>query len=209
MFARDRNLSGIAFDLYQRYGLLEGAAAFFTQPGARLRVLDAGGCTPVLWPGFRSLASEVLPDALAVTVDVQAGTGLANYVQGSVLELPFANGYFDLVCAFDMLEHLPHAKRVPALRELLRVSRDGLLICFPFDSEENRRAEELLTGFLSQYEPGPLPQLEEHREFGLPKRGEVSDFLRSTAFPWSRSDTATPMLAVDDAGLPCAPASRR
>jgi GT2 family glycosyltransferase len=181
--ASGQNLTGIAFDLYERYSLLERAGAFFARSGSALRVLDVGGHTPVLWPGFRSLASEILPGAFAVTIDVQAGCGLANYVQGSASRLPFSDGRFDLVCAFDTLEHIPQEQRAPALREMLRVSRDGLFLCFPFDSEENRRAEEMLTGFLSQYEAGPLPQLEEHRKFGLPKREEILENLRSLGSP--------------------------
>jgi ubiquinone/menaquinone biosynthesis C-methylase UbiE len=42
-------------------------------------------------------------------------------VQGSVLDLPFADNQFDLVCAFDVIEHVEDDKR--AVEELYRVCK--------------------------------------------------------------------------------------
>jgi SAM-dependent methyltransferase len=43
--------------------------------------------------------------------------------QGSVLELPYADGYFDLACSFSVFEHLREYKK--ALREVARVLQPG------------------------------------------------------------------------------------
>jgi SAM-dependent methyltransferase len=52
-------------------------------------------------------------------------------VVGSVIKLPFDNSSFDIVCAFQVLEHLPYDDSVKALNELLRVSKHSVIISLP------------------------------------------------------------------------------
>lgn len=49
----------------------------------------------------------------------------------SVLELPFEDGQFDMVCCFETLEHLPFEQFDRALDELRRVSSRYVLISLP------------------------------------------------------------------------------
>lgn len=60
------------------------------------------------------IADDLLPDVVA---DVTA--------------LPFNEGSFDVVCAFEVLEHLPFEKFDLALTELARVSRRKVLLSLP------------------------------------------------------------------------------
>jgi SAM-dependent methyltransferase len=50
---------------------------------------------------------------------------------GSVLELPFEAGAFDMTCCFETLEHLPWDVFVPAVRELKRVAGRFVLLSLP------------------------------------------------------------------------------
>ncbi len=52
-------------------------------------------------------------------------------VLGDVLALPFDDSTFDVVCAFEVLEHLPWEKFDLALNQLFRVSRSSVLISLP------------------------------------------------------------------------------
>lgn len=50
---------------------------------------------------------------------------------GSAMALPFADNTYDVVCAFQMLEHLPYADSLKSFREMARVSRQHIVISLP------------------------------------------------------------------------------
>ncbi len=173
----DEPLAGVSFDLYERYALLGGIAPLFSAGTDRLRLLDVGGHTPVLWEGFRSMASAVVPEARVVVADIETAPGVADYVCGSCAALPFPDGAFDLVCSFDMLEHVQPERRAACLLEMLRVTADGLYVVFPSDSPSNRAAEDMLRDFLEASLKAPLPALLEHKQYGLPDAEAVRSVL--------------------------------
>jgi len=177
-------LPEIAFDLFERYSLLEQIARAFRPADSGYRVLDVGGHTPAFWPGFSSLAGAVIPDASVAVLDMQATADLANYVRASGFALPFCDGAFDLVCSMDTLEHIPSDRRATFLAELLRVTRDGLYLAFPFDSASNRWAESLVLEYTRVELGEPVPALLEHREFGLPGRDAVNAIFAGQPNAW-------------------------
>jgi ubiquinone/menaquinone biosynthesis C-methylase UbiE len=63
----------------------------------------------------------------------RAGTKLAgiDFTSGSIYDLPFADGTFELVLCTDLLEHLDDPKR--AMHELVRVSKRWVLISVPYN----------------------------------------------------------------------------
>jgi GT2 family glycosyltransferase len=164
-------LKELAFDFYERYILLEPIEKIFRPREAPYQVLDVGGHAPAFWPGFSSIAGTLIPGASVAVVDV----GLA---------LPFPDESFDLVCSLDTLEHLPGEDRPAFLAELLRVTRDGLYVAFPFDSASNRRAESILVEYASEVLNDPVPALLEHRQFGLPDRARIDGLLAGGPYPW-------------------------
>jgi 2-polyprenyl-3-methyl-5-hydroxy-6-metoxy-1,4-benzoquinol methylase len=50
---------------------------------------------------------------------------------GSATALPFADGRYDVVCAFQVLEHLPYERALAAFAEMVRVARRHVVISLP------------------------------------------------------------------------------
>ncbi len=180
-----RQLQEISFDLFERYGLLEHIGQFFRPQGSTYRVLDVGGCGAAFWPGFTSLAGVLIPHASVVVVDISLASGLENYVRASGVHLPFRDRTFDLVCALDTLVHIPSEYRAAFLAEMLRVSRDGLYVSFPFDSASNRWAESIVVEFANTVLKDPIPALLENRRRGLPDRDSVARLFSQTSHSWT------------------------
>jgi SAM-dependent methyltransferase len=49
----------------------------------------------------------------------------------SVFNMPFDDGAFDVVCAFQMLEHLPFDQSLDAFREMARISKKAVVVSLP------------------------------------------------------------------------------
>ena len=50
---------------------------------------------------------------------------------GSATAMPFSDGSYDVVCAFQMLEHLPYEAALQTFGEMARVSRSHVIISLP------------------------------------------------------------------------------
>lgn len=84
-------------------------------------------------------------------------------VTGSVLKLPFADGTFDVVACFEVLEHLPYEDFSKALSEIWRVSRRGAVLSVPDHSAVYRVDIELpLFGEIRKLVPHPFPRAVPH-----------------------------------------------
>lgn len=55
-------------------------------------------------------------------------------ILGSVDNIPLKKNSFDLVCAFQILEHLPFNLFEKSLKELARVSKENVLISLPYSN---------------------------------------------------------------------------
>src|SRR5256712_10646303 len=92
-------------------------------------------------------------------------------VQASVTQLPFRDASFRGVVSIDMLEHIPKHLRQQAIRELFRVSKDLVVIGFPYGELSSRfdqraLAEETHKGvgpsWRGEHVPKRLPHTEKH-----------------------------------------------
>ena len=111
-------------------------------------------------PGLRPR----LPIAGTHFLDVSGGAlaRLRDYgglpAQSDVSALPYRDATFDLVCAFDIVEHVEDDQQI--LRELGRVSRAGAAIVFSVPLDPRRwSAFDELVGHVRRYDAAELPDL--------------------------------------------------
>jgi SAM-dependent methyltransferase len=101
------------------------------------RVLDIG-CGQGWYTTFlRELGYDVTP--IDPVRRVEDSRRLPGFVRASLPHLPFADGCFDTVLVFDVLEHVP--QEAEALRELRRVTRRRVILSVPNEDD----------GFLPNY----------------------------------------------------------
>jgi SAM-dependent methyltransferase len=102
---------------------------------APARVLDVGCGEGIVAERFARLLSEATilgVDADDVRLRIaweRRGLGNLSFATASAYDLPFGEASFDLVCAFEVLEHLERPR--DALAEMARVSRQSLLVSVP------------------------------------------------------------------------------
>ena len=157
----------LPFDQYQRYRLVADLLGQLRGAGPRkapLAVLDVGGRTALL-------RRFLLRDKITL-VDMEPSDedGL---VLGDGGRLPFQDGSFDVVTAFDTLEHVPPRHRESFVSECRRVARRWVVLAGPYEAERVVEAEETLKRFLRDKLGIEHRYLNEHREHGLPDRAAV------------------------------------
>lgn len=160
-------LLALPFDQYQRYKLIQEVVARL-DPRGEPAILDVGG-----WPGT---LQRFLPEARVVIADMQGH--LPNMVRADGAALPFADNRFDLVVSSDTFEHIAPARRARFVGELLRVSRDAIVLGAPFDRPEVRAAEAVFREAVREKYPASYGFIEEHAEYGLPDLDETLGLLR-------------------------------
>lgn len=143
-------------------------------PSGRVQILDVGS-------GASGLASALRWPV--VSVDVQFPQGLSRQspmlrVKATADHLPFRERSFEAVVSMDVLEHIPHGRRIPLVREMFRVARYLVVIGFPFGPEsagfdEWALSEERNRGIRLEWR-------EEHVRHGVPGV-EVESGIRAIA----------------------------
>jgi len=174
----------LPFDQHQRYRAITQIADAVRSSLRQtpLTVLDVGGY-------FRTrLGQSILPLSRFLPQDSVAAVDLVierldNYAVASGLALPFSDAAFDLAVSCDALEHVVPECRAAFVQEILRVARWSAVIIAPFDSEANRRAEQMLDSYMRSQ--GVLnPQLQEHLRNGLPSLERLRKLLSEHNLPF-------------------------
>jgi SAM-dependent methyltransferase len=108
---------------------------------------------PGLCPRLPIAGTHFLDMSPVVVERLTANGGIA--FSGDIGTLPFREGAFDLVCAFDVIEHVEDDRRV--FGELSRVLKDEGLLVFSVPLHPNRWTEfDRVVGHARRYEPSDL-----------------------------------------------------
>ncbi len=158
----------LPFDQYQRYRLVADLLGTLRTDKKPLSVLDVGGRTAVL--------RSFLPHDKVFLVDVEPSRE-PGLVLGDGSRLPFADRSFDVVAAFDTLEHVPPPARAAFVAECARVARRWVVLAGPYRSPEVDEAETLLQRFLRDKLGVEHRYLDEHRHNGLPDMAATTAVL--------------------------------
>ena len=119
----DKNAYG-----FERYVGIDRWASYHYQ----LREIFAQKPDSVLEIGVGDrIVGNVLKDHGVAYTSADIAEDLLPDVVADVTALPFADASFDVVCAFEVLEHLPFEHFERALAELARVSRRAVLLSLP------------------------------------------------------------------------------
>ncbi len=96
------------------------------------------------------LVSDWLRRAGVETTTIDIDPALGADVMGSVTQMPFEAGSFDVVLCSEVLEHLPWEDAERALRELRRVARSGVVLSVPDDTPWLGKAYPLFFGLYAE-----------------------------------------------------------
>ncbi len=88
-----------------------------------LKILDAGTGTGANSKWLSNYGNVTSMEFDEDCISYSKNKNGLDYVQGSLLELPFQNESFDLVCAFDVIEHIENHEL--AVAEMKRVCKSG------------------------------------------------------------------------------------
>jgi len=150
----------LPFDQYQRYRIVVDLLGLVRDGSKPLVILDVGGRTANL--------RAFLPKDRVHIVDVDPSDE-PGLVLGDGSKLPYQDRSFDVVAAFDTLEHVPPAARSAFVRECARVARKWVVLAGPYRSDAVDESERLLQRFLRDKLGVEHRYLDEHRHNGLPE----------------------------------------
>ncbi len=81
--------------------------------------------------GDRVFANYIKNNSLVMYTSFDIAEDLNPDIVGNVTEMPFKDGDFDVVCAFEVLEHIPFELFENAIQELVRVANKAVVISLP------------------------------------------------------------------------------
>ena len=102
---------------------------------------------------------------------------VANLTSGDVIikkdRLPFGKNSFDVVCAIDVLEHIPKKERKDFIKKLVNVASERTILSFPIGTKKHIQYEKEIQNWLSHIGQN-VTYLQEHIKFGLPSIFDIT-----------------------------------
>ena len=115
------------------------------------------GAKSILEVGIgNGLVSDYLKKRGSIVYSLDFDRRLGPDVEGDVRALPFKDSTFDVVAAFEVLEHIPIEMFEPAINELARVSKKHVIISLP-DMSRNFLVSLRIYGILNKQLELPFP----------------------------------------------------
>lgn len=173
-----KDIQETGFDLYTRYFLI-ARVADEVRTKTSMRILDAGGAGGLLG-NFLKKDKIVIMDTVPASPDC---------ILGDITHTPFESQSFDLVISSDVYEHIPSRKRAEAIAEMLRLSRNIVILGAPFYSLEVEEAEVTANNFWLKATGEPHRWLREHIENKLPYENELESILKERGYDFYKFGT--------------------
>lgn len=190
----EKDLLRLEFDLYSRHHIITQAVRALAGD-TPLQLVDAGGRS--------GLIQTFMPEQDLTVVDIREPETDSDkklqeqqkYLIGSVLNMPLPDKSVDLALSLEMLEHMTAEERPRALREMLRVSRMGIIFSFPQDSVENDQAERLVNNYYKRLTGEEHPWLKEHiQNRPLPQPEQLEGAMRDLGVEFVRLSSSNTYL---------------
>lgn len=149
----------VPFDQYSRQYQVMTILNALRAKDETFTLLDVGG--------YKGRTADFLPEDKVTVLDL-FDVKEPNYIKGSALKIPLKDKKVDFVTSFDVLEHIPAAKRKQFFDECARVAKRGVIICAPHKTDANEFAEQSLNEYYKKLHNEPHLWLKEHIEYGIP-----------------------------------------
>lgn len=155
----NEDIYALPIDQYSRQKWASIIAEELREKGSVLKIIDVGG-----YKGKTALFQERDKVTICDLFDVNE----EGYVKGDGNKLPFSDEEFDIVMSFDTYEHVPRQKRERFISELIRVSKEGVVLAAPFDTSKRSvsKAEVELNNYYVKLYNAEHRWLKEHIDYG-------------------------------------------
>lgn len=173
----------LPFDLYTRNKIISDLIGKLRNNNQPLRILDVGGRSGDL----RKFLQE--DDDLYILDIRNTEYNEKNYFIGNIINAPFKDFTFDVVVSSELYEHIVHENRERSVSEMLRVSKNYIILGAPFFSEEAKEAEIKVNEFFHKLTGNDHQWLAEHIKNGLPSEKQLKDFLKINSFDYVAIET--------------------
>jgi GT2 family glycosyltransferase/ubiquinone/menaquinone biosynthesis C-methylase UbiE len=166
----------LPFDLYTRNIIISDLINKIREDNKRLKILDVGGRNG-------DLTKFLHEDDDLYILDIRNSQfNEKNYFLGNIINAPFKDDIFDVVVSSELFEHIASEHREISLSEMLRISKNFIILGAPFHTEEVAEAEIKANEFFHKLTGNDHQWLSEHIKNGLPSEKKLLDFLKKNAF---------------------------